>query len=337
MKGYPATSRGNVIALYQAIQSYGADPEPILREAGVDLAKVDESSRQVSGEVMDRMICSAVEVTGDSAFGLRFSEFLQPTSYHALGVALLYSPTLRSFCQRLERYFAMVTTLDATHFTESDGSAYLSTTPLVNYSEVLTRCHSDGWAAWIVKLIRLMYRRDFIPVKITMVHSCSDQQLPIYQQIFQCEIEFSAPETRIYLDPDTLDLPLPNSNAELARQNDQVVVAFMAKLGKADIPSQVYAKLIEFLPAGECCKEKVAQALHMTVRTLHNKLESAGTSYQQLLDLTRKELAEDYIRKNEVSISEVAYLLGFTDISSFSRAFKRWTGMAPRNYRKSVE
>lgn len=78
--------RGNVLALSQAIESYGVDPAPILREGGVELAQFDANSR-LSSVSMDRMICMAVEATDDQAFGLRFVDFLQPTSYHALSVA----------------------------------------------------------------------------------------------------------------------------------------------------------------------------------------------------------------------------------------------------------
>ena len=329
------TSRGNVLALSQAIKSYGLDPTPILREGGVDLALFDEISR-LSSESMDRMICLAVDATDDPAFGLRFVDFLQPTSYHALGVALLYSPTLRSFCQRLERYFAAVTTMDDTRFVEADGAAYLVTHPMVDYSETLLRCHSDGWAAWIVKLLRQMCLPDFSPQRVALISQPPELLLPTYQMAFQCPLEFNAVEARVYLDPVTLDQPLPVSNAELARQNDQVVSEFLAGMNRADLPSQVRMKLIENLASGEYDREHVAQGLSMTVRTLHNRLDSAGTSYQQLLDETRQELAQEYIEKKQLSISEIAYLLGYTDVSSFSRAFKRWAGVSPRSYLKSV-
>ena len=140
----------------------------------------------------------------------------------------------------------------------------------------------------------------------------------------------------MYLDPTKLDEPLPTSNAELARQNDQVVTEFLADMDRADLPALVQIKLSEFLPSGDCDREHVARALNMTVRTLQNKLENAGTSYQQLLDETRQELAQDYIAKKRMTVSEIAYLLGYTDISSFSRAFKRWTALSPRAYLKSV-
>ncbi|MFK7733790.1 MAG: AraC family transcriptional regulator ligand-binding domain-containing protein [Pseudomonadales bacterium] len=329
-----SSSKGNMLALSRAIESYGIDSTPILQDHGIDLALLDDTSR-IPSEAMDAMICAAVQACKDDGFGLRFVDFIQPTSYHALGVALLYSPTLRAFCQRLERYFAIITTLDDTRFVEQDGQAYLCTRPLVDYSETLRRCHSDGWASWVVKLIRLMVRPDFAAEKISLVWQPPAELLSVYQDLFQSELEFSASEARIHLDPCMLDEALPTSNAELARQNDQVVTEFLTRMNKADLPGRVRTILIALLPSGEFGKVLVADAVHMSARTLHNKLDAAGTSYQHILDQSREELAREYIGGNDLSVSEIAYLLGFGDVSSFSRAFKRWTGKSPRAYRHS--
>lgn len=335
-RGRHTTSRGNVLALSQAIESYGIDPAPVLQAGEVDLSRFDVNSRLAS-DAMDHMLCLAVEATGDPAFGLRFVEFLQPTSYHALGVALLYSPTLRSFCQRLERYFAMVTTMDDTRFVEEGDSAYLVTHPLVSYSETLHRCHSDGWTAWILKLLRQMCRPDYAPVQIDLVWTPPDALLPRYEQLFHCPLNFARREARIYLDTAALDDPLPTSNQEVARHNDRVVAEFLAGMDQADLPTIVRMKMIELLPSGECDRERIAALMNMTIRTMHNKLESAGTSYQQLLDETREELAREYMGKKQFSVSDIAYMLGYTDLSSFSRAFKRWTGLSPRAYLKTLQ
>ena len=81
-------------------------------------------------------------------------------------------------------------------------------------------------------------------------------------------------------------------------------------------------------------KAQVASALYMSVRTLHNRLAKSGTNYQKLLDETRQGLAEQYMRQPDISVSEIAYLLGFSDCSNFSRAFQRWTDRAPSQYSK---
>ena len=130
-----------------------------------------------------------------------------------------------------------------------------------------------------------------------------------------------------------INKPFPAANVELARQNDQIMMKMLADTVKGDLVMQVRSKLVELLPSGECSKEDIARELYMSVRTLHNKLERLNSSYQHVLDDTRRELAEQYMQQQQRSISEVAYLLGFSDCSNFSRAFKRWTGESPSQFR----
>ena len=106
-------------------------------------------------------------------------------------------------------------------------------------------------------------------------------------------------------------------------------------LSKLDLPEQVYTRLIDFLPAGDCSREKVARSLAMSESAFQKKLKAAGTSYQELLDDTRTELAKHHLSDPDMSVDEVAYMLGFSDCSNFTRAFKRWLGVSPREYRKS--
>ena len=105
---------------------------------------------------------------------------------------------------------------------------------------------------------------------------------------------------------------------------------------KLDLPAQVYSRLIDFLPSGDCSRERVARSLNMSESAFQKKLKATGTSYQELLDNTRTELAKHHLSDPDMSVDEVAYMLGFSDCSNFTRAFKRWLGMSPREYRNSL-
>jgi len=335
LKNDSTSFKGNMAIISQTLESYGVNADDILGQVGIDGVKVLDSNNRVSVDAVDKVICFAIEVTGDPTFGLRFSDYIHPASYHALSMALMCSSTLRDFCQRLERYFALITTAEKTEFVAGKNVAYLTSCPLFEYREAARRVHADAWAAVMIKLIRMVYQPNYSPQKVELMWPAPSGYEDKYTQFFGVPVVFGAGANVIYFDPADLDIPLPASNAELARQNDKVVVEFLNRMKKVDLPTQVHAKLIEFLPSGECRREKVAKSLNMSVRSFHSKLEQAGTSYQKLLDDTRKELAEDYIKKTDLSVSEIAYLLGFTDVSNFSRAFKRWVGTSPRAYRES--
>jgi AraC-like DNA-binding protein len=319
----------------QALQSYGLDADEVLALAGIDRSYYEHTSQRIPAELMDRLICLAYEKTEDPGFGLKCVEFLNPAHFHALGVALLYSSSLRDFCQRIERFFALITTLEKVEFTETEKWARFSMVPVSVWSEYHRHFDADVFTGNVLKFVRLIYKPDYCPAKIELSWTPPDEYLDSYLRHFGCDIEFSAPRIAIYFDKRDLDMALPASSAELARQNDQVAMEFLGK-SKLDLPSQVYSKLIELLPSGDCSRERIASLLNMSVTSFHEKLKKAGTTYQQLLDQTRRELAEQYIAQTELSLTEVAYLLGFTDSSSFSRAFKCWLGDSPREYRKSL-
>ena len=108
----------------------------------------------------------------------------------------------------------------------------------------------------------------------------------------------------------------------------------VAKLRRSDLAMRAKVALIERLPSGRVCKEEVAETLAVSLRTLQRKLREEGTSYLDLLQDTRLQLARRYLRSPGRSVVETAYLLGFSEPSTFSRAFKRWTGQAPAEYRE---
>lgn len=335
MKDIPSSFSGTLVAITQALDSYGLEGKKLMVEAGIVVPPAGTNKR-VLVDTVQQAIKLALEASGDPTFGLRFANFVHPATYHALGMALLCSSTIRDFFLRLERSYPLITTIEKVSFRECGGLGCLESRLLGAVNEGTGRCHADGWAAFVTKFIRLVFRPDYCPLQVRLMWPPPIGFEHKYQEYFGVPVEFSAPANELYFKADDLDIPLPASNVELARHHDQVVVEFLASIDKSSLPAKVRAKLIEFLPSGECSKERVARALNMSIRAFHNKLEKEGASYQELLDNTRKELAEQYIAKMDMSISEVAYLMGFSDSSNFSRSFKRWTGMSPKEFRASL-
>ena len=127
---------------------------------------------------------------------------------------------------------------------------------------------------------------------------------------------------------------LPSGNAELARENDQIIARYLSKLDRDDTVLQIKAKLLEHLPSGNITEEEVAKSLNMSIRTMQRKLKVLDKSYKQIMDDTRRELAVEYVREGDVPITTITFILGFSEPANFTRAFKRWTGQSPSEYRK---
>ena len=130
--------------------------------------------------------------------------------------------------------------------------------------------------------------------------------------------------------------PLVTGDPALARANDEQTQAYLDSFLSRSTSRDVVDKIVEHLPDGPPSQQQIADALHVSNRTLQRKLKEEGTSFMDLLQDTRLQLAQKYLRTPNRSVVETAYLLGFSEPSTFSRAFKRWTGIAPADFRDSA-
>ena len=115
----------------------------------------------------------------------------------------------------------------------------------------------------------------------------------------------------------------------------RLMTDYLARRDRGDVAAQVKSALIGRLPVGAPTQATIVCALGTSARTLHRRLADRGTSFEKLLDETRRELGTEYLRRNDYSVGEVAYLLGFAEASSFNRAFRRWTGKSPSEFRQA--
>jgi AraC-like DNA-binding protein len=272
----------------------------------------------------------AVDATQNPAFGLKVASHIHPAGLHALGYSLFASSTLEDFSLRLARFFRALSDNANLRLEESDDSFQL-------YVEVINPNLSletvDGFISVIIKICRYIYYPDFSPRAIELVRPEPESHKEDYSEFFRAQVQFSRPHNIIHFPAKDMRQPLPAADTELARRNDEIVIEHLARLEKNDLVRQVEALIIQMLPSGECTKDKIAVRLNMSPRSLQNKLEQRQTSYKEILDQLRTNLACQYMSQKNLSISEITYLLGFNDTSNFSRAFRGWVGLTPSEYR----
>jgi AraC-like DNA-binding protein len=141
------------------------------------------------------------------------------------------------------------------------------------------------------------------------------------------------PDDSLALDNEYADKPLPTTNLELARMFDAILADQLAELDSTDLANRCKEYLLHELTSGEPSEQKLAAAMCMSRRTLQRKLGECGLTYKELLDKTRHELALRYLDDPSNTVTDITFLLGFSEQSAFSRAFKRWSGKAPTAYR----
>ncbi len=318
------------VAVAQALDDAELDSEAIFAEAGIDLVAARDPNMRFPAAKMTHVYDLAEKVSGDPAFGLSIARFIHPTSLHALGYSLFASRTMETFCRRVVRYFRLVTTNAINQFEETENDFRLVMMPAMDRASFVPQ---DTWLATIMRFGRHIYRPDFAPLQVGLRRPEPKRNRAVFTNYFQAPVDFGCDTNMLIFDKHDMQVQLPAANAELARQNDQVVLSLLARMDRDDVIAQVRASVVDLLPSGECSKEKIAGRLNMSERTLQGRLAIKNTSYRDLLNETRKELAEQYISQGLRSFSEVTYLLGFSDISSFSRAFRNWTGRSPSVYR----
>jgi AraC-like DNA-binding protein len=173
-------------------------------------------------------------------------------------------------------------------------------------------------------------------VEVNFIHSqlaCGKK----YESYFRAPIKFDAETDSITFPADAVDKRLPIGNPHLAALSDQYIATYLADLDKNNIVQRVKGAIIEMLPSGGVSDEKVAKRLNMSTRSLQRKLQGAHTTFGKLLDEVRQEVAEHYIHDSNVSLSEIAFVLGYSEYSSFWRAYKRWKKASPSAIRKSEQ
>jgi AraC-like DNA-binding protein len=257
--------------------------------------------------------------------------FVNPATFHALGYAIFASPNLKAVFQRLIRFQRLIS--DATtQRLELAGDRYRF---IVERVSPLGPPHEavDAFFATAARTFRWLTAP--APLNPLAVHLRRPEPTPseLYYKIFRCPITFDARLDVMEYSRKDVEGPLPNANAEPARQNDAIVADCLARTGRVgSIADRVHALLVQQLPDGGPSEATIAQGLCMSQRNLQLQLAQERTSYKALLNLARQNLACGYLRQGKFSIKEIAFLLGFADAATFTRVFRRWTGQSPGGY-----
>ena len=320
-------------AIRKALEAADLDSARLFAEAGLDLAALDDPNARYPVAATTRLWQLAVQASGDDDFGLTVARHVSQTTFHALGYSLAASSTLKEAFDRLLRYFRIVT--DAAELSvEETRDEYRLRLHVDPARAVIAPQAMDAFAYLMLRLCRGLYRRDFSPLRVSLMRE-APRNLFAFERAFRAPLQFGARENLLCFARAPLELRLEGANPELARQNDEIVLRYLARHERDDLVARVRGLLAEWLPSGVPGEEAVAAALHLSSRSLQRKLADEGSSYTQLLTETRQGLARSYLADPRSSVSEIAYLLGFSDTSSFTRAFKRWEGVSPSDYRVS--
>lgn len=320
----------------EAAVAQGADREALLRAGRLTTAMLDDPDARVPVQHSVQLWQEALAQTADPYLGLRVADYHRPEAFNVLGYLSLSGSTLREGAERWQRFSSLVNDESAFWLREDDPHAAFVWEPGPALEPVLRELEQVSTVS-AVKLMRLAAGPEFRPEAVHMRHTPPGDPAP-YVERLHAPVHFGQPETRIVFAREWLDRPTLTANPGLARllahYAEQALAQFNSRNG--GFLQQVQREIARTLGEGEVGLERIAAVLGVSPRTLQRRLKEEATTFYDVLDGVRHDLSMQYLRQRELAISEVAFLLGFSEASAFYRAFRRWTGETPAAFRRRV-
>lgn len=322
-----------VVKILDAAAHAGVQPIALCRTVGLDPKLIDDPDNRIPFAQFVALYEQAARLTGDDAFGLHVGERTSPTRFDVLGYVVINSPTFGAAFDRLARYHAIWT--DGAGFTLTEAGPHVR----LSYNYVAgvappRRHDCEMTFAIAVAFTRRMTGVAWQPHAVAFEHP-QPADITEHARIFRAPLRFAQPRNELVFDRALLALPLIRADASLYAVLDRHAQDLLARLPQRDdTTAQVRRLLGDALSGGDPNIIAVARQLGTSARTLQRKLRTEGTSYQDVLDDMRRDLSQRYLRERAMAVCEVAYLLGFSGPSAFHRAFRRWTGVTPKEFRQ---
>ena len=336
MKGREVSPKAGCAAFWvrgiaAAVESEGLDPRALFAEVGLDLAALGDPDARFPSDKVDRLWQVVVLRSGNPTFGLPSARTAKPASFDIVAYAMMSSPNLLGILERLARYIRLFNDMAHVTVSEAPGGVRLALA-------VFSAAPSVPWQRYGFDLLvflsfcRWVMARELRPIVLELAAAPAASLEP-YGEAFGCPMRFDAPANALLLSLSDVMLPLPTAQPALAQLHEKVAEERVRLANPPSTSHRVRGIVSPRLPGGGPTRAEVAAGLAVSERTLHRRLEKEGTSFQRILDGARRELAERYLARGDLSLAEIAYLLGFNDQGSLFRASKRWFGTSPRQGR----
>lgn len=327
---------GGAAGVLAAVGARGGSPERVLTTAGLTADELADLERMIDTERMALLFDAAARESGDDCFGLHLGEHYDFGAMGALSYAVLNAPTVETALQNFERY-------GRTHVTgggvvvERDGAEARLAYDIGVADRAICRQHAEGGAVVGLKLLRRLVRPDWRPRRVLFGHA-RPRDTSEHARIFGAPIRFGEPVmVALTFAAADLDRPVPGADRGLLpivqRHLDELLAAGATESGWID---EVRNAVAQSVCDGPPSIETIAKKLGLSVRTLQRRLGEQGVVFKTMVDEIRRDLALRYLASGTSDLTEIAFLVGYSELSAFDRAFRRWTGSTPRAARRSL-
>jgi AraC-like DNA-binding protein len=333
----PVTASMDLVnILLQYASGLGLSLASLEAATGLVLDDLENPDTRVPIEQLNTIWHELVERSGARDFGLHLGEMADSLSTRGILFSVMSNcATVGKALEKLVHYHSLATDFVRLHLSQQGETVCCVWEP-IDAAIQLDRHYTETVFCSLVFPLRRLTQSTLQPVAIHFTHPCP-QDITEHQRLFGCSLVFGAPLNKLILLREDLEQPILLANAQLLNRLEQFAQETLARI----YPPNTWAeRVIHLINKRLACGEKptldsAAKELAISPRQLQNKLREEEVTYQSLLDTVRKEMALKYLGEPQITVCDIAFLLGFSEQSAFNHAFRRWTGDVPGNYRKS--
>lgn len=331
----PTAAAGIVKGMFEVAVARGADALRLSTQAGITLADLADPDARVPLERYQALIKAGQALSGDPALALHYAEARSLDQVSVVGLIGHASETMADAFLQLQRYSKLVVEVDIgaeTRFMPMVDSAGIWLVDHRTSADDFPELTETAFGQMVTGTKRFGDTPFVLEVHLTYPDPGYRAE---YERILGAPVQFGMQRNAMRIDPAWMTHRMALSPRYVFGVLSARAEALLQELESRDtVRASIESLLLPMLHTGEISADAVAAKLNMSRTTLYRRLRDERTTFGQVLDSLRQRLAVDYLVGNRVSVNETAYLVGFSEPAAFSRAFKRWTGKSPRNFRR---
>ncbi len=332
------------VAYLQGLLDYlarqGLDTHALLERVQLSPQILAQRDQRVAASTYLELLGHGVQLTGDEQLGLHLGEAVRPGYYGVLGYLIMSCATLADALHRQARYAALVGNLGQVDLADEPPREGLEPQVTHSWQPLLPQqkrqlCEETmaGWVTfghWITGL-------DIPPTEVRFQHAASADTSE-YQRIFRCPVLFDQADNALVFSKRLLATPLGQADVQVQVMLDAYADRLLGEIRQSSsVLDRARLELSRQLPEAGADLQQIAARLALSPRTLQRRLREAGLSFNQLVDETRQQLVLNYLRDPALDLAEIAFMVGFSEPGSLARAFRRWMGQSPGEYRRHLQ
>lgn len=325
-----------VLNIIQFASQQGADYSELLELSGFSAHELCNEDFRVEAEVYNRVLEACIHQTDDKAFGLHLGEHLSLSAAGLIYQIVQTSSTVREALQYCCDFANLGCRALPLSLREVGNELAVDMIPdplWLETSPESVHHTADGTLAFTLREFHNLTHQKHQPTKVSIPYGKKENRLE-YERVFKCPVDYNGELVSMYFRMEDVEQKVITSNYALLQVLVQHAQEKLAAIEtETGFTTVVKRSIMNMVKPQFPTIEEVAASLNLSVRSFQRKLKEFGKTYKELLDEVRLDLATAYLKKPDLSISEIAYLLDYSEPSAFNRSFKRWTGQTPSQFR----